>query len=549
MDLARRLQSAAESTGGRVHVLLGNHETMNLVGDLRYVSKRGFLDFQEFAAPEDREVAWEAYQKSMRGAALTKRELRQAFDDGHPPGYFGRMRAFGPGGEYAEWLLDQQAIVKINDVVFVHGGLTEAIAERGLESINRQAISDIRGFTEQRTILERRGKVRPFATFSEVMSAAGALANDPASSVDSKTLSAAMRLREFLDSIVVIPEGPFWYRGNSLEDERIERERVEQCLELLKARAIVVGHTVTGSGRIQSRFGGSVYRTDVGLYHHAVPQALVVDAEGIRVFDAVADTLVAATAEPPQGEGTRPAYPELSDLHVERVLEAAEVRSVRSLGRGGTRPLLLDLTDGQYEMRGLFKYVERIIQTSDAGGELLQRADRFQHEIAAYRLDRLLGLDMVPVTVPRTIKGWGDGSVQLWIEGAVEEAAARREPLPEPYLARIPFLRERARVFDALIGNADREAADYLHQLEEGWLYLVDHSAAFAVEGDLDRFLGAEGCILDPGMERALRSLSRREVRAQLESVLDAGQIRALFERRNRLLRVCERPEKKLQPM
>ena len=549
VDLVRRLQSEAESAGGRVHVLLGNHETMNLVGDFRYVPPEGFLSFWEFARPEDRETAWADYKKSMGGAALTTKELRQFFDEAHPSGYFGRARAFGPGGEYSEWLLRQQAILKINGVIFVHGGLTETIAAQGLEEINHQVVSDIRDFMERRVVLEEEDGIRRFASFRDVMSGAAALQDYPASARNGRARKAASGLREFLDSIVVLPDGPLWYRGNSLEDERIERERVEECLDLLDARAIVVGHTRTRSGRIQSRFGGALYRTDIGLYKKSRPQALVFQDGVARVFDQPSDSLVAAAAEPPQGEEKRPAYPELTDLHVERVLETGKVGSVRPLGRGGTRPLLLDLADGQYEMRGLFKYVERTIQTRRSDGTVIEQADRFQHEVAAYRLDRMMGLGMVPVTVARTIEGTGEGSVQLWIEGAVEESAAHLEPLPEPSLGRVPLLHERARVFDALIGNADRSPSDCLHQTAEGWLYLIDHSTAFAKDEDPGRFLGGADCAIDPVMERALRSLSRREARRQLEPWLDAAQIRALFERRDRLLKICSRPRKSRQPL
>jgi len=485
----------------------------------------------------------------MRGAALTKDELLGDFAETHPPGYFGRARAFGPGGRYAEWLMGQSAIVKINGVVFVHAGLTEAVAELGLDGINRRVTSDIREFLEQRALLEAEGEARPFASFKEVMNSAANLVAYPASAGNSRARAAAVRIRGFLDSIVVLPEGPLWYRGNSLEDERIERERVEECLDLLGARAIVVGHSVTRSGRIQTRFDGTLYRADIGLYKGRTPQALVFSGSEAGVFDESTGGLVAAVVEPPQGEHERPAYPELSDLRVERLLEAGEVRSARPLGRGGTRPLLLDLTDGEYEVRGLFKNVDRTVQSLRADGAVVQLADRFKHEVAAYKMDRLLGLGMVPVTVARGVKNEGSGSVQLWIEGAVEDSAALLDPGPEPYSVRLPLLRERARVFDALIGNAGREPADCLHRLDEGWLYLVDHSTAFAADDDVGPFLDGKPCTLDPEMERALRSLSRREVRDQLDPWLEADRVRAIFERRDALLRTCVRPRKVLQPM
>jgi len=551
LDMIRRLQPEAAAAGGRVHVVLGNHETMNLVRDFRYVSPVGFVAFQEFAGPDDRAEAWGDYHRRMRGSALSKVEQKEAFEEDHPPGYFGRARAFGPGGEYAEWLLRQQAAVMINGVVFVHGGLTEAVAGMGLDGINRRVVSDILDFVKQRSILEDEGEVGPFDSFREVMSSAAAVQAYANSRKSERARQAAVRLRAFLDSIVVLPDGPLWYRGNSLEDERIERSRLDETLDLLDARAIVVGHSVTRSGRIQSRFGGTLYRVDVGLYKGRTPQALVFTGDEALVFDQGSGSLVAALAEPPQGEQGRPAYPELSDLHVERVLETGEVRSVRPLGRGGTRPLLLDLSDGQYEMRGLFKNVDRWIESRRVDGVVVRRADRFQHEVAAYRLDRLLGLGMVPVTVARFIQDEdaGPGSVQRWIEGAVEDLTAVPGPLPDAYLARVSVLQERARVFDALIGNADRQPEDYLHQLAEGWLYLVDHSSAFATDSGVGSFLGGQGCTLDSTMERALRSLSPREVRDQLTPWLNGEEIQAIFDRRDRLLRTCDRATATLQPM
>ena len=55
------------------------------------------------------------------------------------------------------------------------------------------------------------------------------------------------------DALPFAQDGPLWYRGDSLENERIVRDRLQRVLELLDARVIVVAHTPTGSGRITSR--------------------------------------------------------------------------------------------------------------------------------------------------------------------------------------------------------------------------------------------------------------------------------------------------------
>ena len=54
MDLLMRLEAEAETAGGMVHVLIGNHEAMNLIGDLRYVAKEEFAAFADEETEEER---------------------------------------------------------------------------------------------------------------------------------------------------------------------------------------------------------------------------------------------------------------------------------------------------------------------------------------------------------------------------------------------------------------------------------------------------------------------------------------------------------------
>jgi hypothetical protein len=541
LDMIRRLQGEAEAGGGRVHVLLGNHDTMNLVYDFRYVSMESYLAFEDLEQPDDRPDAWKAYKRSMRGSALSRDELQADFDKRYPPGYFGRARAFAPGGEYGDWYMEQSGIIKINDVVFVHGGLTEEVAALGLDEINREIFDDLRAYRHHRDRFVEEGGTPRFASFQELMNDAFAIQN----TTSDKKLQArieAGKLRKFLDSLVIVPDGPLWYRGNSLEDERIERGRLEVALELLDARALVVGHTGTRSGRVQARFDAQLYRTDVGLVHKHRPQAVVFEEGQARVFDARDASWVAAVTERANGEGKRQDYPEVSDLFMERFLAKAEVQSVRELGRGGTRPLLLVLDGKELNKRGLFKQVDRQVEVRGADGTALKLTDRHQHEVAAYKVDRMLGLGKVPVTVARSIDEHGAGSLQSWIEGAIDHTRIDPEVLSDDEKTLLRGRMERLRVFDALIGNPDREETDILHRPAQGQIFFVDHSAAFALQHDLDLFLGHKGCFLDPQMERALRALSRDHVDEELGPWLSVEQIRSLLDRRDHLLRRCDRP-------
>jgi len=113
--LLERLAREAELAGGAVHVLNGNHETMNVELDLRYVTGGGFADFADLAPTgDDLDEELLTYGKAARG----------------------RVAAFRPGGPYARLLAGHNTAVIVGDTAFVHGGILPDHAETGLEVIN-----------------------------------------------------------------------------------------------------------------------------------------------------------------------------------------------------------------------------------------------------------------------------------------------------------------------------------------------------------------------------------------------------------------------------
>jgi len=228
LDLLMRLEGEARKAGGRVHALLGNHEVMNVLGDLRYVSREEYKAFETPRSRDTRDAFYrsrsEAARRSVKqaGQEFDEAAFRKKFEEEVPLGFVERIQAFSDRGRYGQWLRERRTMVKINGVVFVHGGLTPEVAELGCEAINA---------TARREITSEIDKTR----------------ENP------------------LASLAASDDGPFWYRGMAREDETTWLPSLEKVLQAIGARAVVIGHTVTGDGRITPRFGGRVVMIDVGM--------------------------------------------------------------------------------------------------------------------------------------------------------------------------------------------------------------------------------------------------------------------------------------------
>jgi hypothetical protein len=245
MDLLKRLQKEAKSAGGRAHILLGNHEVMNILGDLRYVNRE---EYESFRTMDSMERIQRFYASALSRAADRAKAAGEEFDadafrkkleEEAPLGFVERTRAFLEGGEYGSWLRDLNVVARVNGVVFLHGGLTPEVAALGCKAINERVHRELnKDFDKTRA--------QPGAT----LAAGGA--------------------------------GPLWYRGLAVEDETTYAPALEQILGDMEARAIVVAHTVTKTGRVQSRFDGRVVMIDVGMspsYHDSLA-ALEVAGDG-----------------------------------------------------------------------------------------------------------------------------------------------------------------------------------------------------------------------------------------------------------------------------
>jgi Calcineurin-like phosphoesterase len=519
LELLMRLENEARAAGGAVHVVLGNHEIMNIVGDLRYVSA---AEYAAFAGSDDdalRETAWQ------RVFAQQPAAVRGEFEAAYPPGYFAHRQAFSAAGRYGSWLLKKPFLLAINDSVFVHGGLSPFVAKLGLDATNQALHAQLAAYlTAWQETESQLALVQPVGFPDRPAAIAGRLSEEQSQPL------LAMQQGEIFS-----PAGPTWYRGQALCNRFAEEENLEAALDALGVSRVVAGHTVSPTGRVQSRFDGRVILLDTGMLpevYRGSPAAFVFENGQWTVAYADQPGQRVQPEVPARAVGPRP--PGLPDDLLESWLAQAEVVAIEELDAGITQPQRVTLRKDGVELRAVFKRLSAVFGTVDRQ-QSIDSSDRFEYEMAAYKLDRLLGLDMIPVTVPRTINDRA-GILQFWIDNSINLRKMVEQKLqPEGWCAPEPQY-NLMNVFDVLVHNTDRTQENALFTRD--WtLVLIDHSLAFRTLLKRPRLLYLSEPMLPPALAGRLEALDREQLELSLGSWLHRRQIDALLKRRDQLLR------------
>jgi hypothetical protein len=237
LDLLIRLEKEAAEAGGMVHVLLGNHEELNLTGII-FSSNPGYVTLDQFIY-----FLPEGYKKQQEEALAKKilklRDRDRRADPKEVMDEFWKSLKADPGvqrlyvmnfnEEYGPWLRRLNVAIKINDIVYVHGGISEKYSKWGLKEINeryRMELADIW-----------------------------------------RALRHSEPPRIAIPAIVYRGDSPLWYRELATVPEADLKEEVDAILENLGARAMVIAHTpvIPRTPRDMQRFGGRVWIVDTGI--------------------------------------------------------------------------------------------------------------------------------------------------------------------------------------------------------------------------------------------------------------------------------------------
>lgn len=185
LDLIALLEGQARKAKGGVHTLLGNHDVMNVLGDLRYVLPG---EFAAFVTPKSEELRVKD----------------------KPLGYAEHRKAFSLEGKYGKALLKWPVVLKIDDTLFVHAGISPKYARMSISMLNDQAKEELSGLVSNGMLMD--------------------------------------------------PDGPPWCRGMASGPE----PELDGILKAFGVKRIVIGHTPT-KGEVMSRFDGRIILADVGL--------------------------------------------------------------------------------------------------------------------------------------------------------------------------------------------------------------------------------------------------------------------------------------------
>ena len=516
MDLIMRLEHEAPLAGGRVHQLLGNHEVMNLNGDLRYVADEEYAAFLDMESKKEREYWYKRFRRQYP-ADSDEATIRWQFDEKAPPGYFGHRKAFRYDGPYGKWLMQKPIMVVVNDTVFVHGGIPPLVAERGLEGVNGELKQELHDFLTARAALENRRILSPIDRFKEIpelltrKAKAGRLTG-----IDLRTAQMALDLGT---SQLHGPAGPTWYRGTASCNSLIEGDSLNAALDVVGARRVVIGHTPTITRRVQQRMNGRIVEIDTGMLkknYNGSGHALIIEDSELSVVNQ---------------DGSQDLVPLVHPVRVGHESMAITDGELASILLGGDAAEV----DAGLSSWKLVKVTTKDVQVHAYFREL-PKEENFVPELAAYKLDRMLGLGMVPVTVRRDIAG-KEGTLQFVPAATMTErervAVGRGSSTPCPLDKQVSTMS----VFDTLIHNTARTPSTMVYSPDDWSLMLVDHENAFGVQQEWSAY--PEGVELSVGDQwrTALQALDNETLRRGLGDVLDERRLSALASRRDALIR------------
>jgi len=539
VELLMKLDDQAEQAGGALHLTLGNHEVMVMTGDLRYVSPAEFAAFAEDESRAERDQLFAQYRRyNPDGDEAT---ARAAFDERYPPGFVALRKAFSPGGKIGAWLATKPFVIKVNDKVYLHGGIAAATSTSSIDELNRQLSGELNDFLSSVDTLREAGVMPWYVSSSDRLPFLNARVEEFVAAnpkTQAPWFAQVKQVFESQEALVFSQDSPIWYRGTAWCHPLSESFNTERFLKGVGAKQLVMGHTPT-RGDVHSRMEGLAIRLDTGMLRSVYKgraSALVSNSGPDYVH-----YLGGQRREVPVPESTSLAQKlsGMSDAELEEFMRTAPVVKVEAIGTGVTKPKRVTQEKDGVTNDAVFKYEDTHPGLESKSKYFSRRhddSDRYQYDVAAYKLDRMLGWEMVPTAVIAEIEG-EEGALSDWVEGAINERDRLEQEVPfDSYCKQWEQYRLRF-VFDILIYNQDRNLTNILWTKDDFMMKFIDHTRAFRSSSKRPKQYRKVDVEVSDLLRSRLQRLNEADLTAELSPYLHPRQIEAILERRDRILK------------
>ena len=539
IELLMKLEQQAAQAGGAVHLVLGNHEVMVMTGDLRYASPQEFAAFAADETQAERDEMYAQYRAFNPGGS--EADALQQFDDAYPPGFIALRKAFSRDGAIGSWLIQQPFVIKVNDKVYLHGGIANVSVEESLASLNGKLQGELRDFLASMDELRAAGVMPWYVDYHDRLDFLTARVEEFAAANPRKKASwfpAVNAVFEAQKAYLFSDDSPNWYRGTALCNPYSESFNTERFLKKVGARQVVMGHTPT-RGEVLERMDGLAIRLDTGMLtsvYKGRASALISGSGPDYVH-----YLGGAQQEQPVKEQRSIAQrlSGMSDAELEQFMLTAPVVNVESIGAGITKPKRVTQQKDGITNDAVFKYedTDRDLQLkSSYSSRRHDISDRYVYDVAAYKLDRMLDLQIVPTAVVTTVEGQ-EGALSDWIENSITETErVEKQPEFSGYCKQYEQYRLRV-LFDILIHNDDRNLGNILWTKNDYMLQLIDHSRAFRSSKKRPKQYRKVTVDVSDLLRGRLDSLNEDNLSSELSDYLHPRQIEAILDRRDLILR------------
>ena len=229
----------------------------------------------------------------------------------------------------------------------------------------------------------------------------------------------------------------------------------------------------------------------------------------------------------------------IQGAELEEFLRNAEIVDAKTLEVGVTAPKKFTMVWNGVTRYAVFKSVDdfKDLMKFEGGRVDMNFQDSWKSEIAAYEIDKIIGLGMVPATVERTYKG-ARGSVQFWVDSMMTQGEYKAKKIPAANPEMYNQMMFKTRLFDNMVYNTDRNLGNLL--ITRDWeLVLIDHSRAFRPSDllksskDLERF--------SRSLLEGIGRLNLENLTAKVGKYLPKNQIQGLLKRRDKILELAKK--------